>query len=87
MSGLLDWITLNPWAVALAAVAFACAGYALTRPVALRGSASTDDPTIWVAVCMGLYPDTRKGAGDDDQQESVEGAESNVDPAGDGGGE
>ncbi len=27
MSSILDWITLNSWAVALAAVAFACVGY------------------------------------------------------------
>ena len=66
MGEILDWITLNPWALVLVIVAAAITGYAATRPAALRG-ASSDDPTPWVAFCMGLYPDTRPdhGAGDD----------------------
>jgi hypothetical protein len=86
MSSLLDWITLNSWAIALAAVAFACVGYALTRPVALRGSSSTDDPTIWAAFCMGLYPDTRKVDDDNDEGASIDGADAGID-GGDSGGD
>lgn len=58
MSLILDWITLNPWAIALGVVFAAITGYAVTRPAALRGK-SVDDPDPWVAFCMGLYPDTR----------------------------
>ena len=79
MSSLLDWITLNSWAVALAAVAFACVGYALTRPMALRGSSSSDDPTVWAAICMGLYSDTRKAKDDDGEDEPVYSADTGFD--------
>ena len=82
MSSILDWITLNPWAVALAAIAFACGGYALTRPAALRGASSGNDPSLWVAFCMGLYPDTRKAKGDD-EGEPIESADTGID-GGDG---
>lgn len=64
MSRTLDWITLNSWAVAAVLIVAAVVGYAITRPAALRG-ASSDDPTAWLAFCMGLYPDTRPGPGDD----------------------
>ena len=64
MSSILDWITLNPWAIASVAVVAAVLGYAVTRPAALRG-ASSDDPNAWIVFCMGLYPDTRSGPSDD----------------------
>ncbi len=79
MSSVLDWITLNSWAVALAAVAFACVGYAVTRPVALRGSSSSDDPTIWAAICMGLYSDTRKAKDENGEGESIDSADAGID--------
>ncbi|MGI9389104.1 MAG: hypothetical protein ACR2O1_03525, partial [Boseongicola sp.] len=69
MSGILDWITLNSWAVAGVAVVAAVVGYAVTRPTALRGI-SSDDSNAWVAFCMGLYPDTRQGQIDDNAEAS-----------------
>ena len=69
MSNFLDWITLNPWAVAGVAVVVAVIGYAITRPAALRG-ASSDDSDAWVAFCMGLYPDTRPGQSDENAEAS-----------------
>ncbi len=79
MSSLLDWITFNSWAVALAAVAFACVGYALTRPVALRNASPNSDPTVWAAFCMGLYPDTRRAKDDNDDGEHIDRADVGVD--------
>lgn len=67
MSNFLDWIILNSWAVALTAVIAAIAGYAITRPAALRG-ASSDDPNAWLVFCTGLYPDTRADQNGDDTQ-------------------
>ena len=77
MSKLLDWITVNSWAVAGILVVAAVVGYAVTRPVALRGS-SSDDTTAWVAFCMSLYPDTRSNESEDNA-ETLSDSESSID--------
>lgn len=86
MTEALDWITVNPWAVAAIFIAFSVLGYAVTRPVALRGAAARNDPTAWIMLCMGLYPDTRAAlrSGTDDEAEDDPAPEGD---AGDGGGD
>ena len=68
---------MNSWAVAGILVVAAVIGYAVTRPVALRG-ASSDDPTAWIAFCMGLYPDTRPKESEDNA-EALDDGESSTD--------
>ena len=55
MSAFLDWITLHPMAVALAAVIFSVTGYVVTRNVAQKGARTTDDSSAWIMFCQGLH--------------------------------